>query len=99
MSRDSESISEKSVHLKYVGHIAVMTGKTMESMSLEEQTTIGKLISILDKMHPGFQETFMPPGGVFNSRTAILVRRKGHAPFNLINEDDRVQAGDSLTFW
>ena len=99
MSRDLDFIPENSVHLQYVGHIAVMAGKTMESMILEEHTTIGKLIAILDEKYPGFQETFVPPGGVFNSRTAILVRRKGRAPFNLIDEEDSVQAGDRLTFW
>lgn len=87
------------VYLKYVGHIAVMTGKTREAVSLEGVKTISDLISKLDEEHPGLKEVFMPPGGVFNSRTAIILRRAGQGSFGIINEEEKIDDGDILTLW
>jgi hypothetical protein len=86
-------------YLRYVCHIAVMTGKMREVVSLEGISTISELLSKLDEEHPGFKEVFMPPGGVFNSRTAIICRRSGQPSFGVIDEDTPVQRGDLLTFW
>jgi len=87
------------VYLKYVGHIAVMTGTTREAASIDGVKTISDLISKLNEDHPGLKETFIPPGGVFNSRTAIILRRAGQASFSIINEEEQIKAGDVLTFW
>jgi len=86
-------------YLKYVGHIAVMTGKIREAVSLEGVKTISELISKLDEEYPGLKEIFMPPGGVFNSRTAITLRRVGQGSFNIINEEEEIKDGDVLTLW
>lgn len=90
---------EKYVYLKYTGHIAVMTGKIREAISLEGVNTVSELISKLNKEYPGIEEVFMPPGGVFNSRTAIILRRAGQASFTIINEQERIEDGDILTLW
>ena len=90
---------EKYAYLKFCGHIAVMTGKMSEAINLGPLNTISGLISKLDEKYPGFREVFMPPGGVFNSRTAIICRRAGQVSFNIINEEDRLEEGDILTFW
>jgi hypothetical protein len=87
------------VYFKYVGHIAVMTGKTREAVSLDGVRTISDLISKLDGDHPGLKDAFMPPRGVFNSRTAIILRRAGQASFSIINEEEQIKGGDVLTFW
>jgi len=89
----------KYVYLKYVGHIAVMTGKIREAISLEGVKTISDLISKLDEGYPGLKEVFMPPGGVFNSRTAIILRRAGQGSFSIISEEEQIKDGDILTFW
>jgi hypothetical protein len=94
----SES-QERYAYLKYVGHIAVMTGKIREAMSLKGIRTIADLIAKLDSENPGFQEVFMPPGGVFNSRTAIICRRAGQPSFGIIDEKEEIQDGDIVTFW
>jgi hypothetical protein len=91
--------SGKYAYLKYCGHIAVMTGKIREAFNLNGVNTISELISKLDEKYPGFEEVFMPRGGVFNSRTAIICRRAGQVSFNIIAEDDGVKEGDTLTFW
>jgi hypothetical protein len=87
------------VYLKYVGHIAVMTGKIREAISLEGVNTISDLILKLDQIYPGLKEVFMPPGGVFNSRTAIILRRVGQASFSIIKEEEIIENGDILTLW
>jgi hypothetical protein len=96
---DSADSKGKFVYLKYVGHIAVMTGKIREAINLEGVKTISDLISKLDKEYPGLKEVFMPPGGVFNSRTAVILRRAGQGSFSIINEEEQIKGGDILTFW
>lgn len=90
---------EKYAYLKYVGHIAVMTGKIREAMSLQGLNTISDLISKLNEKYPGLEEVFMPPDGIFNSRTGIIIRRSDQASFGIINEDERIEDDDILTFW
>jgi hypothetical protein len=87
------------VFAKYVGHIAVMTGKSSEPLSIEGVKSISELLSKLDEKFPGFKEVFMPPGGVFNSRTAIICRRAGQPSFGIIDENQEIRDGDVLTFW
>lgn len=89
----------KFAYLKYVGHIAVMTGKMREARGLEGLKTISDLISKLDEDYPGLKEIFMPPGGVFNSRTAIILRRAGQGSFSIIDEEEQIEDGDILTLW
>lgn len=87
------------VYAKYVGHIAVMTGRIRETLSLQDVGTIADLLGLLEELYPGFREVFMPPGGVFNSRTAIICRRTGQASFGIIDEKQEIRDGDVLTFW
>jgi molybdopterin converting factor small subunit len=100
MQKDNPSTAERGfVYLKYVGHIAVMTGKIREAVDLEGVNTISDLLSKLDEKYSGLKEVFMPPGGVFNSRTAIILRRGGQSSFSIINEEEEIKDGDVLTFW
>ncbi len=87
------------IHAKYVGHIAVMTGRIRETLSLQGVRTVTDLLSKLDELYPGFKEVFMPPGGVFNSRTAIICRRAGAPSFGIIDENQEIRDGDVLTLW
>ena len=91
--------NERYVYLKYVGHIAVMTGRIREAISLHGVKTISDLISKLDEKYPGFKDVFMPSGGIFNSRTGIILRRSGQPSSAIIDEDKRIEDGDILTFW
>jgi hypothetical protein len=95
----SRNSNEAFVYLKYIGHIAVMTGKTREAMSLDGVSTISDLLSKLDERYSGLKEVFMPPGGVFNSRTAIILRRTGQPTFSIIHEEEQIKDSDTLTLW
>jgi hypothetical protein len=96
---DASNFKREFVYVKYVGHIAVMTGKIREARGLEGLKTISDLISKLDEDYPGLKEIFMPPGGVFNSRTAIILRRAGQGSFSIIDEEEQIEDGDILTLW
>jgi len=87
------------VTLQYVAHIAAMTGKVRESLEFEDGKTINDLIGELDQKYPGIKETFDPVGGVFNSRTVILVRRAGQPTKSIIKKDEEIKDGDVLTLW
>jgi hypothetical protein len=93
------SSEEKYAYIEYVMHIAVMTGKTAEAVSLEGIDTISDLILKLDEKYPGFKELFMPLDGVFNSRTAINLRRVGQPTLGLFDEKQGIEDGDVLIFW
>ena len=93
-----ENVQIKHVYLRYVGHIALMTGKIREAISLEGVKTISGLLSRLDEKYPGLKETFMPPGGVFNSRTGIILRRVNQSS-PVINEDQAIEDGDIISLW
>ena len=85
--------------LQYVGHIAAITGKVRDSILTEDVENISELLIKLDQKHPGIKETFMPPNGVFNSRTAIVVRRAGYPTYSIVREDEKLHDGDILTLW
>ncbi len=99
MEKENQISDEEFVYLKYIGHIAVMTGKTREAISLNGVSTISDLLSKLDEKYAGLKEAFMPPGGVFNSRTAIILRREGQPTFSVINEGEQIKHSDTLTLW
>jgi molybdopterin converting factor small subunit len=86
------------VYLRYVGHVAFMTGKIREAVSVDGVHTISDLLSKLDETYPGLKETFMPPGGVFNSRTGIIIRRVNQSR-PVINEDYDIEEGDIVSLW
>jgi hypothetical protein len=89
----------KNFYLKYLGHIAIMTGKKREALTLDNIDTIDDLLLNLDETYEGFKEVFDPPNGVFNSRTQIILRRLGQPTFPVIDKEEKVQDRDILTFW
>lgn len=84
--------------VKYVGHIAVMTGKTKEAINIDNIEDVSGLLAYLDRQYSGFREVFQPPGGVFNSRTGIILRRVIET-MPVTDEKTGIQEGDILTFW
>jgi len=85
--------------LQYVGHIVAITGKVRDSILTKDVENISELLDKLDQKHPGIKETFMPPKGVFNSRTAIVLKRAGRPTYSVVREDEELHDGDTLTLW
>jgi hypothetical protein len=89
---------ERYAYLKYVGHIAMMTGKVSEAVSIDGIDNISGLLSRLEEKYSGFKEVFLPSDGVFNSRTGIILRRVSQAS-PVIDSGQKIETGDILTFW
>ena len=77
----------------------MITGKEKEAINLEGINTIEDLISKLDKKYPGLKDIFIPQEGMFNSRTAITVRRLGEPSVTIINKKQEIKAGDTVFLW
>jgi hypothetical protein len=95
----SDSSASIHVFVKYVGRIAVMTGRVRESLPLNQPANADGLLDLLEQRYPGFRPVFDPPGGVFNLTTAIICRRGGQPSFSIVSPDDQLKDGDVLTFW
>ncbi|MCF8041150.1 MAG: hypothetical protein K9K65_14240 [Desulfarculaceae bacterium] len=87
------------VFVKYVGRIAVMTGRVRESIPLSEPANADHLLNVMEERYPGFRPVFDPPGGVFNLTTAIICRRGGQPSFSIVDPQVALKDGDVLTFW
>lgn len=87
------------VFVKYVGRIAVMTGRVRESIPLGEPANADHLLDVMEQRYPGFRPVFDPPGGVFNLTTAIICRRGGQPSFSIVDPAEPLKDGDVLTFW
>jgi hypothetical protein len=88
----------KYAYLKYVGHIAMMTGKVREAVRIDGIDNISGLLSRLERQYPGFKEIFLPSDGVFNSRTGMILRRVSQAS-PVIDSGQKIEPGDIITFW
>lgn len=87
------------VFVKYVGRIAVMTGRVRESLPVDEPADADHLLDLLEERYPGFRPVFDPPGGVFNLTTAMICRRGGQPSFSIVDPQEPLKDGDVLTFW
>ena len=100
MSAMWPTTSEKRyVYVQYIAHIAVMTGKERETISLEEIGTVSDLLAKLDEKYPGIKEVFQPPDDIFNVRTAITLRRENLPGRAVIDPQEKLQDGDIVSFW
>lgn len=91
--------SPKFAFLKYEGPIAMMAGRTKESISLEGIKNINDLLTKLDEKYPGFKQIFIPPNGIFNSRTGIVVKRPGMLGFPVIDPNAEIKDNDTILLW
>lgn len=87
------------VYVKYVGRIAVMTGRVRETLALDQPADADRLLDELEKRYPGSRLLFDPPGGIFNLTTAIICRRTGQPSFSIVNPQEPLKEGDILTLW
>ena len=87
------------VHLKYLCHILVATGKFEETLEIKGKT-VADLVSELDRKYPGLKSIFIPPeNGIFNIRTMIHIKRVGKPAFGVVNPDEKLKDGDTIVLW
>jgi molybdopterin converting factor small subunit len=87
------------LHLKYLCHIMVATGKMEEHFESKKDTLLD-LIMELDEKYPGLKDIFIPPeNGIFNARTAITLSRPGEPSRGLSDPSFKLKEGDVLILW
>jgi len=87
-----------SLHLKYLCHIMVATGK-MEEHYESKKDTLLDLILELDEKYPGLKEIFVPPDGFFNARTSVTLSRPGEPARGISDPGFKLKDGDVLILW
>ena len=90
---------KKFIYVKYVGRIAVMTGRVREALDVGGAGDVAGVLERLEAAYPGFYSVYHPPGGLFNQNTAIICRRKGAPSFSIVDPGTKIEEGDVLTFW
>ena len=86
------------IFVNYVGHISFMTGRNCEPIQMHLPATIRDFLEVLEKKYPGLKDLFLPSGGIFNSRTGMILRRKAES-VPVINLDHGLEPGDVVTLW
>jgi molybdopterin converting factor small subunit len=83
--------------LKYCTHIAVFTGKLIETIETKAKT-VKDLITELDEKYPGFKELFFV-NGKFNVRTMIYIKKKGAFTLPVIDQMTPLKDFDEVIFF
>jgi molybdopterin converting factor small subunit len=86
----------KKLVLKYCTHIAVFTGKLIETVETKAKT-IRELIAELDEKYPGFKELFFI-NGKFNVRTMIYLKKKRAFTLPVIDTISSLKDFDEVIF-
>lgn len=86
------------IHLKYLSHIMLITGKKAETIDFEGET-IEDLLVFLDKKYPGIKSLFNPMPGILNTRTMIHLIRKSETAKAILDLKFTLQEGDILSLW
>lgn len=84
--------------VKYIGHIAVATGKLEENLE-EPLNTIRELILWLDKKYCGFKNMFIDNSGKETLNAMIYLSRKNEPVKVITNLDSKIEDGDLIIFW
>ena len=89
----------KQLELRYVAHVTTLTNRLLES----HQTTaasIRELVAELDGTYPGFWEMFVrPETGTLSLNAMIYYGAPGEIPISVIDLDQPIGDGGTVTFW
>lgn len=89
----------KRLELRYVAHVTTLTNCLLEG----HQTTassIYELVDELDRRYPGFREMFVNPRtDTLNLNAMIYYGAPGMVPVSVIDLDQPIGDGGTVTFW
>ena len=89
----------KNLELRYVAHVTTLTNQLLEGHQTEA-TSIRELVAELDGAYPGFQEMFVrPETGTLSLNAMIYYGAPGEIPISVIDLDQPVADGATITFW
>ncbi|MFN2226147.1 MAG: hypothetical protein ACK2UY_07565 [Anaerolineae bacterium] len=89
----------KQLELRYVAHVTTLSNCLLESY----QTTAAsmrELVAELDGAYPGFRQMFEnPETGTLSLNAMIYYGAPGQVPISVIDLDQRIDDGGTVTFW
>ena len=89
----------KELELRYVAHVTTLTNRLQEGHRTKA-STIRELVAELDGEYPGFLEMFVDPGpGTLNLNAMIYYGAPGEIPISVIDLDQPIGDGGTVTFW
>jgi hypothetical protein len=88
------------LELRYIAHVAMLTGNTLKEPWQTEATTIRELITDLDVHYGGFNLMFIDPEtGQINLNAMIYYNKEGEVPITVIELDHPLSNNGIVTFW
>ena len=89
----------KKLQLRYVGHVTPITGILDENCEVDA-ATMRELIGELDRKYGGFHEMFLnAKTGELNLNAMIYYGEPSKVPIPVIDMDQPIQDGATVTFW
>jgi hypothetical protein len=89
----------KQLELRYVAHVTTLTNCLLESYQTMA-SSLRELVAELDSAYPGFQEMFVSPETAkLNLNAMIYYGAPGQVPVSVIDLDQRIGDGGTVTFW
>jgi hypothetical protein len=89
----------KELELRYVAHVTTVTN-TLGERRQTESSTVRELIEELDALYPGFHEMFVDPEtGQMQLNALAYYSDPGQVPISVIDLDQPVGDGGTVTFW
>jgi hypothetical protein len=96
----------KQIEVRYVAHVTALTGLSLESADAgggpyrTDASSIRELVEELEARYPGFFELFVNPGsGRLNLNAMIYYGDPGEVPISVIDLDQPIRDGGTVTFW
>ena len=89
----------KQLELRYVAHVTTLTNCLLESCQTAAPSLRG-LLAELDGTYPGFREMFVDPEtGTLCLNAMIYYGAPGQVPISVIDLDQGIEDGGTVTFW
>jgi hypothetical protein len=89
----------KQLELRYVAHVTTLTNCLLESYQTTA-SSLRELVAELDGAYPGFREMFVnPETGMLSWNAMIYYGAPGQVPISVIDLDQRIEDGGTVTFW
>jgi hypothetical protein len=88
------------LELRYIAHVAMLTGNTLKEPWQTSTTTMRELIDELDAHYGGFNEMFVDPAtGRIRLNAMIYYNKEGEVPISVIDIDHPLSDKGIVTFW
>jgi hypothetical protein len=88
------------LELRYIAHVAMLTGNVLKESWRTNATTLRDLIEELDEHYGGFKEMFIDQlNGRIRLNAMIYYNKENETPITVINIDQPLSDKGIVTFW